>query len=74
MSIRRNAAAAAIGIAAILTAFGAAAQTTFDLSPEQASRVHTTRIDAAAAAIPAGFKFVKAGVFTVGVSVGDCRR
>lgn len=71
MSIRRNAAAAAIGIAAILTAFGAAAQTAFDLSPEQASRVHATRIDAAAAAIPAGFKFVKPGVFTVGVSVGD---
>jgi polar amino acid transport system substrate-binding protein len=71
MSIRRNAAAAAIGIAAILTAFGAAAQTTFDLSPEQASRVHATKIDAAAAAIPAGFKFVKDGVFTVGVSVGD---
>ncbi|MDR6290023.1 polar amino acid transport system substrate-binding protein [Inquilinus ginsengisoli] len=72
MSIRRNAAAAAIGIAALLTAFGAAAQTkAFDLSPEQAGRVHTTRIDAAAASIPAGFKFVKDGVFTVGVSVGD---
>jgi polar amino acid transport system substrate-binding protein len=72
MSIRRNAAAAAIGIAALLTAFGATAQTKgFDLSPEQAGRVHTTKIDAAAAAIPAGFKFVKDGVFTVGVSVGD---
>jgi polar amino acid transport system substrate-binding protein len=72
MSIRRNAAAAAIGIATLFTAFGATAQTkAFDLGPEQAGRVHTAKIDAAAAAIPAGFKFVKDGVFTVGVSVGD---
>ena len=72
MSIRRNAAAAAIGIAAILTAFGAAGQTkAFDLGPEQAGRVHTTKVDAAVAAVAPTFKFVKDGVFTVGVSVGD---
>ena len=72
MSIRRNAAAAAIGIAALLTAVGAAAQTkAFDLTPDQAGRVHAEKVDAAVAAISPSFKFVKDGVFTVGVSVGD---
>ncbi len=77
MSIRRNAAAAAIGIAALLaapllTTTAAVAQTkTFDLSPDQAGRVHTEKVDAAVAAVSPDFKFVKDGVFTVGVSVGD---
>ncbi|KGM32177.1 ABC transporter substrate-binding protein [Inquilinus limosus] len=78
MSIRRTTAAAAIGIAALLTvplfaATAAQAQSgkAFDLSPEQAGRPHTEKVDAAIAAISPGFKFVKDGVFTVGVSVGD---
>jgi polar amino acid transport system substrate-binding protein len=72
MPIRRTTAAAAIGIAALLTAVGAQAQSkTFDLSPEQAGRVHTEKVDAVAAAVSPNFKFVKDGVFTVGVSVSD---
>lgn len=67
MSIRLKAAATAAGA---LIAFAAVAQTV-DLSPEQAGRVHTDKIDAAVAAVSPSYQFVKDGAFTVGVSVSD---
>lgn len=47
-----------------------AADLTFDLSPEQANRLHVERDEKAVAAIPKGFKFVTPGVFTVAVAPG----
>jgi polar amino acid transport system substrate-binding protein len=48
---------------------GAWAGTTFDLSPEQPGRPRTGPDAAAIKAIPANFKFVQDGVFTVGIAV-----
>ncbi|MEK1891790.1 MAG: transporter substrate-binding domain-containing protein, partial [Rhizobium sp.] len=60
-------------IAAMASAlsFGAAhAADDFDLSPQQPSRLHAARNDAAIAAIPKDFKFVAPGKFTIAVSPG----
>ncbi|MCO7728663.1 ABC transporter substrate-binding protein [Brucella intermedia] len=51
----------------VLTAL---AEDGFDLSPEQTGRIHAKKNDAAAAAIPADFKFVTPGKFTVAVAPG----
>lgn len=48
----------------------AVAEDGFDLSPEQPGRIHAKKNDAAAAAIPADFKFVTPGKFTVAVAPG----
>ncbi|MFK0683294.1 ABC transporter substrate-binding protein [Ochrobactrum sp. BD67] len=48
----------------------AMAEDGFDLSPEQTGRIHAKKNDAAAAAIPADFKFVTSGKFTVAVAPG----
>ncbi|HEV7304679.1 ABC transporter substrate-binding protein [Ensifer sp.] len=56
--------------AALLLVGSAVADTGFDLSPEQPGRIHAVRNEAAVAAIPADFKFVTPGKFTVGVSPG----
>ncbi|MEI2297202.1 ABC transporter substrate-binding protein [Ensifer sp. MJa1] len=60
----------AAAVAALLHAGSAQADTGFDLSPEQPGRAHAVRSEAAVAAIPADFKFVTPGKFTVGVSPG----
>jgi polar amino acid transport system substrate-binding protein len=57
--------AAGLGGAAVATA------QTIDLSPEQTGRIHTTKNDAAIAAIPADAKLVREGVLTVAVSVAS---
>lgn len=63
------------GVFAAALAFGlsgaAFAQQAFDLSPEQPSRVHADKIDAAVAAISPNFKFVKDGVLTVAINAWD---
>lgn len=46
------------------------AEDAFDLSPEQSGRVHVQKNHAAIAAIPADFKFVTPGKFTVAVAPG----
>jgi polar amino acid transport system substrate-binding protein len=57
-----------------LVAFGLMAATTvhavdtFDFSPEQKGRVHTSKDAEAVGAIPPGFKFVKEGVLTIAIS------
>ncbi len=51
----------------VLTAM---AEDGFDLSPEQTGRIHAKKNDAAVAAIPADFKFVTSGKFTVAVAPG----
>lgn len=59
------------GLALSALASTAYAQTTFDLSPEQPSRLHVEANPAAVAAIPADFKFANQGEFTVAVSPWD---
>ncbi|MBD9510939.1 ABC transporter substrate-binding protein [Ensifer sp. ENS10] len=56
--------------AALLHVGSAQADTAFDLSPEQPGRVQAVRNETAIAAIPADFKFVTPGKFTVAVSPG----
>ncbi|APG95109.1 ABC transporter substrate-binding protein [Sinorhizobium americanum] len=57
-------------VAALLHFSPAQADASFDLSPEQPGRVQATRNEKAIAAIPADFKFVAPGKFTVAVSPG----
>jgi polar amino acid transport system substrate-binding protein len=52
-----------VGLAALAAAPALAAS--FDLSPEQPTRIHTDKDDAAVAAIGKDFKFVKDGVLTI---------
>lgn len=54
----------------VSTALSAYAEDGFDLSPEQSGRVHVQRNAAAISAIPADFKFVTPGKFTVAVAPG----
>lgn len=56
--------------AALLHVGSTQADTGFDLSPEQPGRVHAVRNETVVAAIPADFKFVTPGKFTVAVSPG----
>ncbi|WP_113131848.1 ABC transporter substrate-binding protein [Rhizobiales bacterium] len=56
--------------AALLHVGSTQADTAFDLSPEQPGRVQAVRNETAIAAIPADFKFVTPGKFTVAVSPG----
>lgn len=51
-------------------AMSLAASDVFDLSPEQPARIRVEKDARAIAAIPAGFKFVTSGKFTVAVSAG----
>ena len=58
-------------LASTLALIGAAqAEDAFDLSPQQAGRVHAERNEAAIAAIAKDFTFVSSGKFTVAVSPG----
>ncbi len=59
-----------LAAAALLHVGSAQADTAFDLSPEQPGRVQAVRNETAIAAIPADFKFVTPGKFTVAVSPG----
>lgn len=63
--------AAGLLAATLFTSASVFAQSTFDLSPEQANRVRAEKNDAAAALISPDFKFVKDGTFTVALTVGD---
>ncbi len=56
--------------ALILCAPARAEDTGFDLSPEQAGRIHVGRNEKAIAALPADFKFVTPGKLTVGSNPG----
>jgi polar amino acid transport system substrate-binding protein len=58
---------AAIFGAAVLATLPASAGT-FDLSPEQPTRIHTEKDDAAIAAVGKDFKFVKDGALTIAIS------
>lgn len=61
----------AIALALIVgPALSAYAEDDFDLSPEQSGRVHVQKNETAIAAIPADFKFVTPGKFTVAVAPG----
>ena len=57
-----------VAATALLPATGQAAD--FDLSPEQAGRLHVEKNAEAIAAIPKDFKFVTPGTFTVAISPG----
>nr|WP_295888031.1 ABC transporter substrate-binding protein [uncultured Devosia sp.] len=60
-------------LAAVLAASSsgiALAQTTFDLSPEPANRLHAEKVDAIAALLPADFDYAKDGVLTVAIAAG----
>lgn len=54
----------------IASFFPASAASDFDLSPEQAGRIHVKKNATAIAAIPADFKFVTPGKLTVAVAPG----
>ncbi|BCH05070.1 ABC transporter substrate-binding protein (plasmid) [Mesorhizobium sp. 131-2-5] len=71
MFLRTKAIPAVIGISAFLAAsLGSLASEPFDLSPEQSARPRTEKDPALIASIPARFKFVKDGTFTVGIAPG----
>ncbi|KAB0677509.1 ABC transporter substrate-binding protein [Aureimonas leprariae] len=60
---------AGAGLALLVLANGpAAAQSDFDLSPEQPGRPHHERVAAAVDAVPEGFAFVRPGYLTVAVN------
>ncbi|SEP67258.1 amino acid ABC transporter substrate-binding protein, PAAT family [Devosia sp. YR412] len=48
----------------------ALAQSTFDLSPNPASRLHAEKVDAIAALVPADFDFAKDGTLTIAIAAG----
>lgn len=54
--------------ACALLALPAVAASSFDLSPEQAGRVSTSKDATAAATLPKDYKWVKEGVLTVGIN------
>ncbi len=60
--------AAGLVLAALAGSGAARAGTSFDLGPEQAGRIHTTKGDKAAALIPADFKFANPGKLTVAIN------
>lgn len=65
--------AAAFGVLAtgLLFSGSAFAQATFDLTPEQAARPHTTKSDAVVALISPDYKFANPGKLTVAITLGS---
>ncbi len=70
MTLLNKAVAASLLVAGLTVGGTALAQSTFDLSPEQAGRPHTTKSDKVVGLISPDFKFANPGELTVAITLG----